>query len=124
MGILSNFVIVWLVTSVSLYVLSRLPTGIESQGFGPSLVTGLVLGLLNATLRPLLGFFAFPITFITFGLFSFVLNGIVFLIAATFVKGFGLRHGCLTALIGSILLSLLNALDFRHHSNGIGNYFA
>lgn len=99
-------------TSVSLYILSKLPTGIELDGFGPALVGGLVLGLLNAFLRPVLGFLAFPLTLITLGLFSFVLNGIIFLIASSLVSGFNLRRGCLTAIIGSILLTLLNAFIF------------
>lgn len=112
MAILTNFLAVWLVTSLSLYILSRLPTGIQMDGFGPALAGGLVLGLLNAFLRPVLGFLAFPITFITLGLFSFVLNGIVFMLAASLVRGFSLSRGCLTAIIGSILLGLLNALIF------------
>jgi putative membrane protein len=108
----ANFLAVWLVSSFSLYILSRLPTGIRIEGFGTALVAGLVLGLLNAFLRPVLGFLAFPITFLTLGLFSFVLNGIVFLLASSLVRGFDLNRGCLTAIIGSILLSLLNALIF------------
>jgi putative membrane protein len=110
--VFANFLIVWLVTSLSLYILSRLPTGIRIDGVGPALVGGFVLGLLNAFLRPVLGFLAFPITLLTLGLFSFVLNGIVFMLAASLVRGFDLNRGCLTAIIGSILLSLLNGLIF------------
>jgi putative membrane protein len=112
MSFLTNFLAIWLVTSFSLYVLSRLPTGIELEGFAPSLVAGFVLGLLNAFLRPVLGFIAFPLTVLSLGLFSLVLNGLIFLLAASLVRGFGLRRGCLTAFVGSILLSLLNALIF------------
>lgn len=112
MDVLANFLVVWLVTSVSLYILSKLPTGIEMEGFGPALAAGLVLGLLNAFLRPILGFLAFPITFITLGLFSLVLNGLMIMLTAGLVRGFGLSRGCLTAIVGSILLSLLNWFIF------------
>ena len=105
---LAGFLAIWLVTSVSLYILSKLPTGVELDGFGPALVAGLALGLLNAFLLPVLEFFTFPLRWLTFGLFSIVLNGIIFMLAASLVKGFGLNRGCLTAIIGSLLVSLLN----------------
>lgn len=112
LSFLANFAAVWLVTSLSLFILSKLPTGIELAGLGPALMAGLVLGLLNAFVRPVLGFLTFPLNFLTLGLFSLVLNGLIFMFAASLVRGFSLRRGCLTALIGSILLSLLNWLIF------------
>lgn len=110
---ISHLLIVWLVTSVSLLIISKLPLGIEIDDFGTALVAALVLGILNALVRPVLAFFTFPLTLLTFGLFTFVLNAIVFTLAAALVDGFHLRGGCLSALIGPILLSLLNSLLFR-----------
>ena len=112
MSVLTSFLAIWLVTSISLLILSKLPTGIELEGFGPALAAGFVLGLLNAFLRPVLGFLTFPLNFLSLGLFSLVLNGLLFMLAASMVRGFSLRRGCLTALVGSILLSLLNWLFF------------
>jgi len=107
---LQEFVLVWIVTTLSLYILSRLPTGIEVAGVGAAAGWGLVLGILNAFLKPVLNFFAWPINFLTLGLFSIVINGFVFALAAAAVRDVRLRHGCLTAIIGSILLGLLNGL--------------
>lgn len=103
---------VWLVTAVSLLIISELPLGIEIDEFSTALVAALVLGLLNAFVRPILAFFTFPLTIITFGLFIFVLDALVFALTASLVAGFRLRGGCLSALIGPVLLSVLNSLIF------------
>jgi len=109
---MTNFIVVWLVTTISLLIITRLPLGIEVRDFGTAVVAGLVLGLLNALLRPVLGFFFFPLTFLTLGLFSIVLNAIVFWIAAGLVDGFRLTGGTVSALIGPIILGILNAINF------------
>jgi len=98
---------------MSLFVISKLPLGIEIDSFGKALVSAAVFGVLNALLRPILGFLAFPITFLTFGLFALVLNAIIFGLAAFLVHGFRLRGGFFSAFIGAIALSLINALIFQ-----------
>ena len=100
-----------IVTSVSLLILARISIGLDVDDLGSALLAALVLGVLNATLRPVLGFLTFPITLLTFGLFSFVLNAIVLYVTAAVVKGFHIRS-FLAALISSILLGLLNGLIF------------
>ena len=100
-----------IVTSVSLLILARISIGLDVDDVGSALLAALVLGLLNATLRPVLGFVTFPITLLTFGLFSFVLNAIVLYVTAALVKGFHIRS-FLAAMISSILLGLLNGLIF------------
>lgn len=107
---MQEFLIIWIVTSVSLYVLSKLPIGIDVSGIGAAAGWGLVLGLLNAFLKPVLRFLTWPINFLTLGLFSFLINAFVFALAAAFIREVNLRHGCLTAIVGSILLGLLNGL--------------
>jgi putative membrane protein len=106
-----GFIATVLVTAVSLLILARLSIGLDVDDTKSALIAALVLGLLNATLRPVLGFFAFPITLLTFGLFSFVLNAIVLYITAALVNGFHIR-GFLHALVASILLGILNGLIF------------
>ncbi|MDI9548226.1 MAG: phage holin family protein [Chloroflexota bacterium] len=107
---MQEFVLIWIVTTVSLYILSRLPTGIEVAGVGAAAGWGLVLGILNVFLKPVLNFLAWPVNFLTLGLFSIVINGFVFALAAAAVRDVRLRHGCVTAIIGSILLGMLNGL--------------
>lgn len=108
-----SLLIAWLVTAVSLFVISKLPTGVEIDTFNKALVSAAVFGILNALLRPILGLLAFPITFITFGLFAIVLNAIIFGLAAYLVTGFRLRWGFWSALIGAFLLSVINSLLFQ-----------
>jgi putative membrane protein len=102
-----------LVTSVSLFIISKLPTGVEIDTFGKAIISAIVFGLVNALLRPILAFVALPITFLTFGLFSLVLNAIVFGIAAFLVPGFRLRWGFWSALIGSFALAVINSFILK-----------
>jgi putative membrane protein len=106
-----GFIVTVLVTAASLLILARLSIGLDVDDTGSALLAALVLGLLNATLRPLLGFLAFPITFLTLGLFAIVLNALVLYITAALVKGFHVR-GFLHAIIASILLGILNGIIF------------
>ncbi|TVQ58524.1 MAG: phage holin family protein [Spirulina sp. DLM2.Bin59] len=105
-----EFIITVLITAVSLVIIAKLPLGIEVDGFNKALVAGLVFGLLNATLHPILFLLTLPITLLTFGLFSLVINAIIFALAAALVDGFSLRNGFWSALIGTILLSFLNSV--------------
>jgi len=106
-----NLLIIWLVTSISLLIISQIDFfGIEVKDFGTALLVAVVLGILNALLRPILSFVSFPLIILTLGLFSFVINAVIFWLAAGLVPGFKLRGGCLSALIGPIVLSLINSL--------------
>ncbi|BAU63651.1 membrane protein of unknown function [Stanieria sp. NIES-3757] len=105
--------ITWLVTAISLFIISKLPIGVEIDSFGKALFSAVVFGILNALLRPVLAFFAFPITIITFGLFALVINAIIFGLAAALVTGFRLRWGFWSALIGSFALGVVNSIIFK-----------
>lgn len=102
-----------IVTSVSLLIIAQLPTGVEISSFKKALISAVVIGLLNALVRPVLTFFTFPLIFLTFGLFYTVVNAIIFALAAAFVDGFSLRWGFWSALIGAILLGFINSLLFQ-----------
>ncbi|BFM38730.1 phage holin family protein [Synechocystis sp. LKSZ1] len=108
-----GLLVAWLVTSVSLFIISKLPTGVEISSFKKALISALVFGLLNAFVRPVLAFFAFPLTFLTFGLFSVVINAAIFGLAAFLVDGFSLRWGFWSALMGALLLGFINSLIYR-----------
>lgn len=107
-----GILIIWLVTTISFLIISKLPIGVEIDSFGKAVISAAVFGILNAILRPILGFFTFPFIILTFGLFVFVLNAIVFGLAAALVPGFRLRWGFWSALIGAIALSIVNSLLF------------
>ena len=108
-----GILITWLVTTISFLIIARLPLGVEIDSFGKAAVSAAVFGVLNALLRPLLGFFTFPLILLTLGLFLFVLNAIIFGLAAALVTGFRLRWGIWSALLGSIALSLINSILFN-----------
>ena len=97
----------WLVNAVALYVTAQLVPGIVvAGGLGTLLLAALVIGLVNAVVRPVLAVLTFPITVLTLGLFSLVLNALLFYLAAALAPGFRLE-GFLAAFLGAIVMSLV-----------------
>jgi putative membrane protein len=107
-----NFIITLLVTAASLLIISRLNVGIEVDSVGTALIAGLVIGLINAFIAPIAQLIALPLTILTLGLFALIINVLLFWGAAGLVKGFRLRNGFWSALIGAVLVTILNALIF------------
>ena len=107
---LVGLAIAWLVLAVSFFIISKLPTGVDIEDFGTAVVAAAVFGILNAYIGEALRILALPITWLTLGAFSLVVNAIVFGIAAALVKGFKLRWGFWTALIGAVALAITNSL--------------
>lgn len=119
MSWLIGILITWAITSISLFIISKLPLGIDIDGFNKALVSAAVFGILNALLGPILRFLGAPITFLTLGLFAIVINAIIFGLAAWLVQGFRLRWGIGSALLGAIALGIINSLIFQV----LGNLF-
>ncbi|MHB8368110.1 MAG: phage holin family protein [Leptospirales bacterium] len=94
-----------LANSLIIFLVSRMVRGIEIRGFGTAIAVTVVLGLVNALLRPVLLFLTFPITLLTLGLFFFVINALLFWLVSAIVPGFVI-HGFLSALFGAFLVSL------------------
>lgn len=107
-----SLLVTWIITSISLFIISKLPTGVEIDGFNKALISAAVFGVLNALIRPILTVLAFPITFLTLGLFSIIINAIIFGLAAWLVNGFRLRWGFWSAIIGTLALSFINSILF------------
>lgn len=99
----------WFLNSVALIFTAYLLEGIYLNGFGAALMASLVLGIINALIRPLFLLFTLPLNLLTLGLFTFVVNGIMLMLTASLVAGFEVR-GFLTAILGSIILSLASSL--------------
>ena len=90
--------------------------GVTVASFGAALVAALVLGLVNAVIRPILILLTLPATILTLGLFIFVINGLLFWLVGSFIQGFvvaGFWWGVLGAIVYSIFSWLLAALVFR-----------
>lgn len=108
----------WLVNAGTLLLLAWVAPqlgvlpGFQITGFAPALVAVLILGLLNITLRPLLKLLSMPITCLTFGLFSLVINAAVFYIAAELVTGFAVG-GFFNAFVLALVYSVLSSFFFN-----------
>jgi putative membrane protein len=101
-----QFLITWLITAVALLVTAQLVPGIQIENLGVAVVAAIVMGLINAFIKPILVFFTLPLTFLTFGLFLFVVNAISFSIVAYFTPGFSV-NSFWDALFGSVVLSII-----------------
>ena len=95
----------WLLVAAALLLLAHLYGGVEVRSFGSAMVAALVLGLLNAVLRPVLVVLTLPVTVVTLGLFLFVINALMFYAAASLLSGFVVTSFT-AALVGSLIYSL------------------
>ena len=99
----------WIALTIALLIVSRLYSGFQISDLTTAIVASAVLGILNALVRPVLQFFALPITFLTLGVFYFVINGLMLYWTAALVKGVVVR-GFWAAVLASILISLCSLL--------------
>ena len=106
---MKKFLINLLLSAVLLCVIAWIFPGIEIKSFVTALIAALVLGLINAVIKPVISALALPLTVITLGLFSLVINALMLMLASFLVPGFEI-NSFLTALFASIVLSLLNLL--------------
>ncbi len=107
-----KFITNLLITAVIAYALSYLLPGIYIDSFRTGIVLALVLAILNAIVKPLLVLLTLPITVLTLGLFLFVINALIILLAANFIHGFAVS-GFWPALLFSLALSLARSLLVR-----------
>ena len=96
----------WIVNAAALLLVAYLYPGVHVESFFAAAMAALVLGLVNAVVRPLLIILTLPATLLTLGLFLFVINALLFWLVAEIVRGFTVT-GFMAALIGSILYSLV-----------------
>jgi putative membrane protein len=101
-----------LATAAALLVLSYLGVGIAVASVYTAIVVAVLWGIIGLTVRPLLQLLSLPITLLTFGLFSFVINALLFWLLATFVSGFSVA-GFIPALLGSVVLSAVSWLTHK-----------
>jgi len=104
-----QFAIHIVVTAALLSVVGSFVSDIEVEDGTSAVVGALVLGLANAFIRPILVLLTLPITFLTLGLFIWVVNALMLKLTAAFVPGFRV-DGFKAALVGSLLLGFLNFL--------------
>jgi len=108
-----RFLLRLLLNGVAIVIAAWCIPGVTLTGPVPALLAGVILGFVNAIIRPVLLLLTFPFTIITLGFFIFVVNAICFALTAALVPGFDI-NGVFGAFLGAILVSLvswaLNAL--------------
>lgn len=103
-----NFIIVWVVMTITFVILTQLPLGIEADDFGKTAIAALLFGFLHGLTDWLI---KNPVlNFITVGLFFLIGNTILFALTAYLVKGFRLRWGVVSAVIGGLCASIIYSI--------------
>ncbi|OON70252.1 phage holin family protein [Hymenobacter sp. CRA2] len=104
-----GFILKFILSAIVAYVLTKVLPGAHLGGFTDALLLVLVLGVLNAVVKPILKFVGFPITILTLGLFLLVINAVIVLLADWILPGFKV-DGFISALIFSVVLTLVTAV--------------
>lgn len=106
---MKNLLVHLIVSALLLWLVSVFVPGIHISGFGYALLAALVLGLINALVRPILLIVTLPITILTLGLFLIVINALMLMLTGVIVPGFKV-DGFGTAVLGGLLLGLFNLI--------------
>ena len=102
---MSSVFMSWMVTTLSLLITAAVLPGMKFNSTGGAVTAAFILGIVNFTLKPILTICTFPITILTFGLFSWVVNGISLYVVSIFTPGFYI-YSYLDACLGSFLMYL------------------
>ena len=102
-----TLIVRWFINALALMLVAYLYSGVQVSGIFAALIAALVLGLVNAVIRPLLVILTLPVTILTLGLFIFVINAFMFWFVTEIVKGFTVT-GFTAALIGSLMFSVIS----------------
>jgi len=107
-----RLLVVWLINSLALLTVAYVLPGIQVADFTTAMIAAVVLGLVNAFIRPVLILLTLPATLLTLGLFIFVINGLLFWMVGSWLEGFsvsGFWWGVLGAIVYSIVSWALSA---------------
>jgi len=98
-----------LLNALAVVILSKILTGVDVDSYTTAIIVAVVLALLNLVLKPILVIFTLPATILTLGLFLFVINAIIILLADKLIDGFSVANFWI-ALLFSILLTILQSI--------------
>jgi putative membrane protein len=104
-----GFLVHWLITAAALAAAAQVVPGVRFRSLGILLFSALVLGLVNAVVRPVLVILTLPITILTLGLFYLIINGVAFGLAAALVPGFTVAS-LGSAVMGALVVGLVSWL--------------
>ena len=122
---MTKFFFRWAINAVALYVAVLVVPGIDLRGSWTGILwLALIIGLLNALVRPLLKFLTCPLIILTLGLFTIVINTVMLLLTSTIAQSFGIGltvDGFWTAVLGSLVISIVSivmSVIFRDELKG------
>ncbi|WP_400074962.1 phage holin family protein [Winogradskyella sp. R77965] len=104
-----NLIIKLLLNAIAVFVLAEVLNGVYVDNYLTSLIVAVVLSILNVLVKPILVILTLPVTILTLGLFLFVINAFIILLADKLIDGFGV-DGIWTAVLFSVLLCVLQSL--------------
>lgn len=99
----------WLILTAAIMFASYLIEGIKVDGFSSALLAAAILGMLNAIFRPILIILTLPINIMSLGLFTFVINALLLMMASGVISGF-VVEGFWSAIFGSLIISVVNGI--------------
>ncbi|MGB7248968.1 MAG: phage holin family protein [Phormidesmis sp.] len=125
-----GFFVTTLVTALSLLVVDLAVPGVGIATFPAALAAAVSLGLVNGSIKPVIKLLSLPVTFLTLGAFSLVVNGLCFWLASLFVPGF-VVHGLLGFILGPVVLSFVGTFLMNYFTKneldqklaGVGSKF-
>ncbi|WP_296619900.1 phage holin family protein [Marivirga sp.] len=106
---LTEFIIRLLLSAAAVFVSAKILSGVKVDSSGQAVLVAIVLGVINAIVKPILVFLTIPITIITLGLFLLVINALMIMLVDKLMKGFEVKSFW-WAFFFSIILSVLNAI--------------
>ena len=102
-----NFILRALAAAVGLWAAARFVPGISYTTWGSLILAAIVLGLVNAIVKPVVTILTLPFTIVTLGLFLLVVNGLMLWLTSAVIRGFGVRD-LWAAILGSIVVSIVS----------------
>ncbi|HEY2047730.1 MAG TPA: phage holin family protein [Caulobacteraceae bacterium] len=104
---MARFIVQALAAAFGFWVASRIVPGVHARGVASLIAAGVILGIINALVRPILILLTIPLTLITLGLFLFVVNGITVWLTSAFLKGVQV-DGLWPAILASVVITVIS----------------
>ncbi|MEB3180954.1 MAG: phage holin family protein [Nostocaceae cyanobacterium] len=108
--------VTWLATALSLLIVDLIVPGVDIATFAAAILAAIVIGFINASVKPILSILSLPITLLTLGAFSLIVNGFCFWLAAVLVPGFSVK-GIIGFILGPVVLSLANTFLSKYFAS-------
>lgn len=104
-----NLLIGWLISGLSIFISAKLIPGVHVRDLSTALIVAIVLGVINTFIKPILTLLTLPITIVTLGLFSLIVNALLILLVSRLVDGFQVS-GLMAAILFGLVLSVVNSI--------------